>query len=305
MKKLILPVIVLQFLVLAFIAGKREAIYLFGDEILLRTAPVDPRDIFRGDYVTLRYDIEPWISKQLSALKQSDQSLNQGDEFFVTLTNDADGFAQPVEFTTSQPDGLFIKGRVTSYGRFSLGIERYYVEQGQGIEIENTQGLRDSWQRQLILTAVLGSDGTAVLKGHRFSDVASELSVVAQGDAQTGENAVLLWRIRNASEQTLTLRDSPNHCAIKLWHNDTQSFLAWHNNPCQTANWQSTTLAPGQTLQITIGFNQARWQLAGGQSLIEQDDNTWAGYRLVWQPATSDDIDRLQSQRFQAMGRVD
>jgi len=31
--------------------------YFFGEEILLETQPVDPRDIFRGDYVSLRFVI--------------------------------------------------------------------------------------------------------------------------------------------------------------------------------------------------------------------------------------------------------
>ncbi|HIE31672.1 MAG TPA: hypothetical protein EYP67_04720 [Methanosarcinales archaeon] len=29
----------------------------FGQEIVLKTDPIDPRDLFRGDYVTLSYEI--------------------------------------------------------------------------------------------------------------------------------------------------------------------------------------------------------------------------------------------------------
>src|SRR3989344_3670842 len=39
-----------------FIASK-ESVLRGGQEVLLQTVPVDPRDIFRGDYVTLRYEI--------------------------------------------------------------------------------------------------------------------------------------------------------------------------------------------------------------------------------------------------------
>jgi uncharacterized membrane-anchored protein len=39
------------------------------EEVLLQTRPVDPRDIFRGDYVTLSYDISDFnrISNDLRA----------------------------------------------------------------------------------------------------------------------------------------------------------------------------------------------------------------------------------------------
>ena len=39
-----------------FIFSKQMTL-LTGKEVLLKTVPVDPRDLFRGDYVVLRYDI--------------------------------------------------------------------------------------------------------------------------------------------------------------------------------------------------------------------------------------------------------
>ena len=46
-----------QILVLGVMAGKREFILATGERVFLRTAPIDPRDPFRGDFVRLRYDI--------------------------------------------------------------------------------------------------------------------------------------------------------------------------------------------------------------------------------------------------------
>lgn len=49
--------VVTQVLALGYIAGEREWILHTGRTIWLRTAPVDPRDVMRGDYVRLDYEI--------------------------------------------------------------------------------------------------------------------------------------------------------------------------------------------------------------------------------------------------------
>ncbi|EJZ21322.1 hypothetical protein RCCGEPOP_10521 [Rhizobium sp. Pop5] len=47
----------LQTVILGTIIQSRAAILSNGTEVLLKTAPVDPRDFLRGDYVVLNYDI--------------------------------------------------------------------------------------------------------------------------------------------------------------------------------------------------------------------------------------------------------
>ncbi len=49
--------VLLQVALLVGIIAYRQYWVATGEKILLRTAPVDPRDIFRGDYISLRYDI--------------------------------------------------------------------------------------------------------------------------------------------------------------------------------------------------------------------------------------------------------
>ena len=56
-KKLIIAAATLQVLVLAYMAGEREWVRQTGQNIFLRTAPIDPRDAMRGDYVRLNYAI--------------------------------------------------------------------------------------------------------------------------------------------------------------------------------------------------------------------------------------------------------
>ena len=52
-----ISVALLQTLVLGRMIESRAAILVSGTEVLLKTAPVDPRDLLRGDYVALSYDI--------------------------------------------------------------------------------------------------------------------------------------------------------------------------------------------------------------------------------------------------------
>ncbi|MDM5197662.1 GDYXXLXY domain-containing protein [Fictibacillus enclensis] len=49
--------IILQVLVLLGIAGSYYGVDYFGKEIQLKTKPVDPSDVFSGDYVSLNYEI--------------------------------------------------------------------------------------------------------------------------------------------------------------------------------------------------------------------------------------------------------
>ncbi|MFA6177031.1 MAG: GDYXXLXY domain-containing protein, partial [Phycisphaerae bacterium] len=56
-KLLIIFVVILQVILLAYMAGQRENVLRTGKTIYLRTVPIDPRDLFRGDYVRLQYEI--------------------------------------------------------------------------------------------------------------------------------------------------------------------------------------------------------------------------------------------------------
>ena len=44
-------------LALLWIVSGRVSLLSSGQEVVLQTVPVDPRDLLRGDYVILRYDI--------------------------------------------------------------------------------------------------------------------------------------------------------------------------------------------------------------------------------------------------------
>jgi uncharacterized membrane-anchored protein len=112
--------------------------------VLLETRPVDPRDILRGDYITLGYDIS-FIDEEMlkNALGDMDEYFdygvrNSGREIFVTLQKDEKGIGTVKSVSaTRPPDGLYLRGTITDRWRgVRYGIGVYYVPEGTGWEIE-------------------------------------------------------------------------------------------------------------------------------------------------------------------------
>src|SRR5437667_2276021 len=109
----------LQMLLLLGLIGYKQITLATGERILLKTVPVDPRDMFRGDYVTLRYE--------LSRLENSlwhDGSYQKGDSVFVTLERRG-RFWNAASVSKSLPaEGtLFLRGRVTQAGKDAIEVE--------------------------------------------------------------------------------------------------------------------------------------------------------------------------------------
>lgn len=149
---------------------KRASVLRSGHEIVLQTKPVDPRDLMRGDYVILGYDITSIDRKIIQgtpangsravyvSLKPSDHGIwNMSRASFTPFTDMASDEVQIRGQSTyaisDYPDGII---------NMRYGIERYYVPEGEGRAIEDSQ-------RDLDITAVVAVDdaGTAVMKALR------------------------------------------------------------------------------------------------------------------------------------------
>lgn len=129
----ILAVVVIV-VVFAGLIYSQERIITTGDTTILATRPVDPRDLFRGEYVILRYEIEN--DDMVTAVARD---MPDGANVYLKLEENSDGIAQVHEVMTSQPDsfdGLWIQGDVTN-GRVRFpSIEQFYVPEGSGTPIE-------------------------------------------------------------------------------------------------------------------------------------------------------------------------
>jgi uncharacterized membrane-anchored protein len=129
----------------------RTGILREGTEVMLQTRPVDPRDLLRGDYVVLSYDIS---SIAAGALK--DQPATRRAVVYVKLSPKEDGFYEAVAVAQTpiavSGGEVLIRGRVVGGDRcggfvntfceqirINYGIERYFVPQGEGREIEGAR----------------------------------------------------------------------------------------------------------------------------------------------------------------------
>ena len=78
---LLTVVALVQTLALVWMVGARVSLLSSGREVVLETVPVDPRSIFRGDYVRLAYKISRLEGKDLPP----ELVLNRNDVIYLTL----------------------------------------------------------------------------------------------------------------------------------------------------------------------------------------------------------------------------
>ncbi|WP_426410382.1 GDYXXLXY domain-containing protein [Bradyrhizobium ganzhouense] len=161
--------ILLQCALLILMVADRVRILREGREVTLQTRPVDPRDLLRGDYVVLGYDISQLPAGALAGQPTAERN----PVVFVKLAPDANGLYQAVSVhaapvTVTAPEVL-IRGRVSySCGSTSrtfcdklqirYGLESYFVPEGEGKTLE--QGRNQ--QKLRVVAAVLPSGRAAI-----------------------------------------------------------------------------------------------------------------------------------------------
>ncbi len=98
--------IVAQFAVLSAVIIRREWTLRYGEVCRFETAPVDPFDAFRGQYVQLDY-------KVFNRGIVSDKKFNRNNWCYLSLATDTNGFSVVSAITDSKPtSGTFIRARV-------------------------------------------------------------------------------------------------------------------------------------------------------------------------------------------------
>lgn len=130
----ILIVAGIQFLILFSIVGFKQYTVWTGETVLLKTQPVDPRDLLRGDYMRVRYEISTLDPAMLAGDRYA-----SGD-VYVELREGSDGYWQAVAIHDrrehSFEDTLLIKGQMESRSPRSLdieyGIEEIFIPEGSG-----------------------------------------------------------------------------------------------------------------------------------------------------------------------------
>jgi len=167
-RKILLVTVAAQLLILVAMIALRAIPLVTGQTVLVKVAPVDPRDLFRGDYVILSYDFSRVSQEKidgLSAEERGSWKKLEGRAVYVPLVPDSNGVHMRAgKATVVKPAaGLFLKGHMKRYGSMEFGIEAYYVQEGTGLRYE--QAIRD---RQLTAELAVTSGGQAALRGLRI-----------------------------------------------------------------------------------------------------------------------------------------
>jgi len=143
-----------------------------GKEVTLQSRPVDPRDLLRGDYVILGYDISQLPAGAL--LNQPASSRNPS--VFVNLRPNRDGIyeavsvhAEPVAVASPE---VLIRGSIVhgascgSHGyafceKLSIryNLESYFVPEGEGRKLEDVRN-----KGKLAVVAAILPSGRAAIK---------------------------------------------------------------------------------------------------------------------------------------------
>ena len=185
--------VLLQLFALLYMAGLREVIIHTGKTVFLRTAPVDPSDPFRGDYVSLKYEISEIPLKNFKGPLSSDRST----KYYTVLKKGEDDLFELDYCAAGRPEGaaVFIKGRneyrwfnpaIQKYLPLKYGIEKYFVQQKKGLDIEKRAGRGNDIHVPLEVEVALGGDGTAVAKGYRWGQLGIGLEITER--SQVGRN---------------------------------------------------------------------------------------------------------------------
>jgi len=160
-----------QAAVLIVMVYEREMLLAKGREIALDVVPVDPRSLFRGDYVILSYDISRVPAAMLP------QGVATGDRVRVAIVQRDGKWTVAAVAPASAPPpavdagsgGVVLRGIVASMSGetwpngtvvMRYGIESFFVPEGSGRAIEQQVGAR-----KVVAHVAVRGDGTAAIKG--------------------------------------------------------------------------------------------------------------------------------------------
>jgi len=135
-----------QWLLPLWTIRERESVLREGTPFLFRTAPVDPHDPFRGEYVALRFALED------SVIAQPDPPFAHDEETFVVLGT-MDGAASIASVLRTAPTDTknYLRCKTIAWPftmdslslRVELPFDRFYLEESTGRRTEDLMQQRN------------------------------------------------------------------------------------------------------------------------------------------------------------------
>lgn len=310
-RALVIAAVLLQVLALAGMAGKREVIRAYGQTIYLRTAPIDPRDPFRGDYVQLNYAMSSVRERDMRGTLAQHKNEKGTDVYAVLKPGNGDVYTLD-HLTDQKPDnGVFIKG-YTAYrwdyqptATIKYDIEKYFVQQGKGLAMEKQLGARNTLQIPLEMQIAVGRDGTAVITGHRWSKLGVQLDVLRQNRQRNGQpeagaplSPKVKVTLKNVSDQPLTLANPGDNCAFELeWVSNGKDDYRIAENDCAGTRLTEKSLIqlkPDEAYTTDIDLSQPRWHIRRDNKLEEIGAiDGWQQFRLVYRSPGKEEAEQF------------
>lgn len=277
-----IAVVVMQVAMLGFMAGEREWIATMGTKISLRTAPIDPQDPMRGDYVRLNYEIsrlprnlcrdgtEAWFDQTYY-----DQYQWRDRVVYAELKLGNENIAEIVSLSDRKPEsGLFIRGRVESVTQNSLfvryGVEAFFMEQGAAREFENA--VRNEKVGVPVNAEVaVGSNGLAVLTGYRWEPLGIALRFEWAAQESDPANALVPRRmtavtveLKNHSDEPVAVVDRRGGGSFRLnrndqWSPNTYRWVGEDSEMPAASARDVIVLQPGETHETILEFTEPKW----------------------------------------------
>ncbi|MDD5089585.1 MAG: GDYXXLXY domain-containing protein [Candidatus Wallbacteria bacterium] len=168
---LLLSLFFVQICVPVFMISDREHTLKSGEQIKLKTAPVDPYDAFRGRYVMLEFQAEA-VKKSLFK-----ETPKKGQSVYAGLSQDQNGFATVTSVSRSRPEGLFIRartGHVSGSDDSTINLifpaDRFYMDEFKAPEAEQAYWGNNSRQRSEAYALLRVRNGKVVLEDLYIKD---------------------------------------------------------------------------------------------------------------------------------------
>ena len=168
--------IAVQLVIIFSIIVFKVATLTGGADVLLPIEPVDPRDPFRGDYLTFQYRIS-----NVDAYLFDYSPIKNGDTVYVPLEQQGKYWEAVEGIQKTKPvdtEQIFIKGKIASGGlegemlpfetptpgfgwgnqvHIVYGVEEYFIPEGVGQDF-------NFWSREAAAKVSIDKNGSAVLK---------------------------------------------------------------------------------------------------------------------------------------------
>ncbi|MDF2378958.1 MAG: GDYXXLXY domain-containing protein [Candidatus Gracilibacteria bacterium] len=250
---------------------------LIGQEVTVVVQPVDPRDLFRGDYVILSYD----FSEFDPSLFLGEATPVVGSTIYASLQEDENGVSMLKSFSeVGGGEGVVLKGVVkeswSSNQTISYGVESFFVPEGHGRVIEQ---IRNTDRLKAVL--VVDPWGRAIIKNLLFDDEVIELGnlpeIASSPEIDLGSNRQSIRDFENEVEVTSQITE---HVVTIPFSEDWeyQDGILTHKN--LTAKW---SIDVSEEKGSKEGFDCLKEKEQRGEQVVfcGKKEMDWQSYQML------------------------